>query len=523
MIKQIIQKYCKALDIKDFNNKTPEEEEKWQKLLELTPTARGYVCIAKDQGIDILGCYSKEALYNRYPFNFNIPTAAEYLKLEPKKVLLKGHIALYFTKEDVQILDNFVKNNSKKDISKIIKEQNCLKKYGVKSYKELDSYKEKLSKKIKENWQQKGYRENISNKVRLNWENKTEEEKLKKINNIKKAISQLPDEKRYHWRNFSKEKRDLIRKHISESRKEYYKKAVKENKINFIVDEHCCSHKEKEVENFIKSLGFEIQSNVRNLIKTKDGKVKELNIYIPEKKVAIEFDGVYWHSSKFSYPTFHLEKTELCDSIGVRLIHILDLYWNTKQDICKDIIKAALGKLEIKIPARKCIVKEIDSKTYKDFLNKYHIQGAVNSVFRYGLFYKNELVQCIGLGKSRFKKGEIELHRMCTKSDVQVLGGFSKLLKHCNQKHIISYIDRYIYNGKGYKKSGWSFIKYTSPSYVYYKNNKIYNRLNFQKYKLAKVLEVYDPNKTEFENMDANKYLRIYDCGTIKVEWNAKN
>lgn len=66
------------------------------------------------------------------------------------------------------------------------------------------------------------------------------------------------------------------------------------------------------------------------------------------------------------------------------------------------------------------------------------------------------------------------------------------------------------------------FKKYTT-SYIYFKNNKIYNRLQFQKHKLSKVLENYDPNKTEFENMNANKYLRIYDCGTIKVEWNAEN
>lgn len=144
--------------------------------------------------------------------------------------------------------------------------------------------------------------------------------------------------------------------------------------------------------------------------------------------------------------------------MGIRLIHILDYYWNTKKDICEDIIRAALGKLEIKISARKCEVKEIDSKVYKDFLNKYHIQGAVNSGIRYGLFYKNELVQYIGLGKSRFKKDEIELHRMCTKGNTQVLGGFSKLIKHCNQKHIISYIDRYIYTmGKVMKNLDGNF------------------------------------------------------------------
>lgn len=137
----------------------------------------------------------------------------------------------------------------------------------------------------------------------------------------------------------------------------------------------------------------------------------------------------------------------------------MDYYWNTKKDIYKDIIKSALGKLELKIPVRKCEVKGIDDKTYKDFLEENHIQGAVNSSIRYGLFYKNELVQCIGLGKSRFKKDEIELHRMCSKNNIQVLGGFSKLLKHCKQKHIVSYIDRYIYNGKSYEKSGVEIFK----------------------------------------------------------------
>lgn len=523
MHKQMLLKYCEALDIKDFNNLTKEEKIKWEKLISLSPTSRGYVCIAKDQGVDILECFSRKDLYERYHSHLNLKAIAKYLNIFPKGILLKGNIALYFTKKDVEILDNFIFNTSKKDLIKIVSEQTCIEKYGAKSYRDLNSYKENLSKKIKNNWKQKGYRENISIKVKKNYKNKTLKEKEIKRDNIKKSMSLLPKEKRNHWISFSKEKKDLICQRISEGRKKYYQKAIKENTINFIVDGHCCSHKEKEVEYFIKSLGFEIKSNVRNLIKTKDEKIKELDIYVPEKKVAIEFDGVYWHSSRFSSVNYHSEKTELCEDLGIRLVHILDYYWNTKKDICKDIIKAALGELEIKIPARECQIKEIDSETYKDFLTKYHIQGAVNSSIRYGLLYKGELVQCIGLGKSRFKKDEIELYRMCSKNNIQVLGGFSKLLKHCGQKHIISYIDRYIYNGNGYKKSGWEFIKYTKPSYVYYKNNKIYNRLQFQKHKLSKVLDIYDPNKSEFENMEANKYLRIYDCGTIKVEWNAKN
>lgn len=331
MNKQTLSKYCNVLDIKDFNNQTDEDKTKWQKLMSLSPTARGYVCVAKEQGVDILGCYSKDSLIKRYKSHLDIISIANYLKIEPKKVILKGNTSFYFTEQDVKLLDDCINNTPKKDLIRIVSEQTCLKKYGVKSYKELESYKESFSKKLKNNWQQPAYRKNISDKVKLNWQNKSEEEKELKKSNIKKAMSSLSEEKRNHWISFSKEKKDSICQHISEGRKKYYQNAIKENAINFIVDGHCCSHKEKEVEDFIKSLGFEIQSNVRNLIKTKDGKIKEIDIYIPEKKVAIEFDGVYWHSDKFSYPNAHLEKTELCEALGIRLIHILDYYWNTKK------------------------------------------------------------------------------------------------------------------------------------------------------------------------------------------------
>lgn len=152
-------------------------------------------------------------------------------------------------------------------------------------------------------------------------------------------------------------------------------------------------------------------------------------------------------------------------------------------------------------------------------MEENHIQRSINSSLRLGLFHEGELIAVIGFGKSRFKKGEYELHRFCTKLHTQVLGGFSKLIKHSGVKEFISYVDLSKFNGYGYMSTGFKILGYTEPSYVYVKGNVIYKRMSCQKHKLHKILENYDENRTEYDNMIANNYYRIYDCGNIKVKY----
>ena len=78
------------------------------------------------------------------------------------------------------------------------------------------------------------------------------------------------------------------------------------------------------------------------------------------------------------------------------------------------------------------------------FIYKNHIQGSINRGEYFGLYYENELIQIIQIGKSRFKKEESELLRMATKLNYEVIGGFSKLLKHQPYNEIYSYIDLYV-------------------------------------------------------------------------------
>ena len=109
---------------------------------------------------------------------------------------------------------------------------------------------------------------------------------------------------------------------------------------------------------------------------------------------------------------------------------------------------------------------------------------------------------------------------MCTKLNTQVVGGFSKLMAHQPYNHIISYINRSKFSGKGYKALGFTLIDTTKPSYNYYKGNVKLNRLACQRWKLHKLLEdAYDSNKTESENMLENGWLQVYDCGNFKVNY----
>lgn len=287
-----------------------------------------------------------------------------------------------------------------------------------------------------------------------------------------------------------------------------------------IICENCRSKKfssnaEKQVVEFIKSIysGTVLENN-RTIIKN-----AELDIYLPDKKIAIEFNGTFYHSSLFKDYKYHQNKTLACREKGIRLIHIFEYEWTFKQEKVKNLIKTALGVFDQVLYARQCLVKELSSNDYIAFLEINHFNGAVNSSIRYGLFYKDELVSVIGFGKSRFKRGETELHRFCNKASYRIIGGFSKLLKHSKQTHFFSYVDLAHFDGKGYDALGFSLIKITSPSYVYVKKDKVLNRIACQKHKLNNLLNRFNSNLTEQQNMSMNGYYQIYDCGNLKLEY----
>jgi hypothetical protein len=285
------------------------------------------------------------------------------------------------------------------------------------------------------------------------------------------------------------------------------------------------SLQEKELQEFIKEIipTDEIIFNARSLVKG-----FEIDIYIPKYNVAIEYNGLYWHSElNGKLKDYHLYKTQKCEEKNIQLIHIFEDEWIYNKNIVKSKIRSLLNKSLNRIYARKCIIKEVNNKDKNIFLNENHIQGEDKSKIKIGLYYNDELVSIITLGKLRkitgnkHEENKYELIRFTTKLNTNVVGAFSKLLKyfikHYNPNQIVSYADRRWSVGKLYMKSNFTFIHNTPPNYwymKYYKHRE--HRYKYRKSELIKLMDIYEPTKSEWENMKQNKYDRIWDCGSKK-------
>lgn len=120
------------------------------------------------------------------------------------------------------------------------------------------------------------------------------------------------------------------------------------------------SKEETELKDFLNSLDIKIIENDRMILEG-----KELDIFIPSHNIAIEYNGLYWHSEQYIDKNYHLNKTEACEAKGIQLIHIFEDEWLYKQDIVKSRLKNILGLTQNKIWARKCEIKIVDTKDSK--------------------------------------------------------------------------------------------------------------------------------------------------------------
>jgi len=278
------------------------------------------------------------------------------------------------------------------------------------------------------------------------------------------------------------------------------------------------SRAEVEVLDFIKSLGIKtIQSDRKSIAP------KEIDVFIPDKMVGIEYHGLYWHmennnnKNKYWDKNSHRDKMLLCRQKKINLIQIFSDEWIEKNEIVKSIIKNKLGLTDIKIGARKCEIREIHRKISKLFFEENHISGYTRSKISFGLYYENKLVCAIALRKPNHKKykNNIEISRFATALNVQVIGGFSKLMKSVEKwmsdkgyKKIITYSDLRWGDGNVYRSCGFEWVSDTGIDFWYTDGTIRYNRFMFRA----------QPGKTEKQVAEENGVYRIYGCGNYLYE-----
>ena len=270
---------------------------------------------------------------------------------------------------------------------------------------------------------------------------------------------------------------------------------------------------EYQIVQYIKSLGIaNIKISDRTLLKK-----HEIDIFLPDYNLAIEFNGIYWHTEQQNRgKTYHVQKTIDCEHKDVQLLHIPSNEWENddKRVIWQSIIKNKLH-LNNRVYARKCALREVPLQEAKKFFNNNHLQGFRGGSIKLGLYCGDELVQALIIGKSRYnKKYQYELIRMASSMNTTVVGGFSKLLASVDVP-FITYADRTYSNGKGYKAVGLTYHNTTAPGSKYVVNGELHSRVQYQKHKLKDKLQIFNEDFSEYENMVINGFDRIWDCGNI--------
>lgn len=284
------------------------------------------------------------------------------------------------------------------------------------------------------------------------------------------------------------------------------------------IDTHT-SGGEQEVIALLKSWGLNVQ-------KYKAGYF-EIDIYSPEHKIGIEYNGNYWHSTRAGRDSkYHLGKTQTANSKGIFLYHIFEYEWFNRKAQIINQLKNLFGLNKETIFARKCVVKAVKPSESAKFQDENHIQGSSHAAVHLGLYYKDELVSLMTFGKSRFNKSiSWELVRFCSKAGTNVVGGASKLFKHFirtyNPDSIVSYSDIAKTKGTLYGVLGFSNTGTSKPSYVWVSHQEVYTRYQCQKHLLLK-RGFGSYGNTEREIMENRNFAQVFDCGNRVHIWECK-
>jgi predicted Zn-ribbon and HTH transcriptional regulator len=268
---------------------------------------------------------------------------------------------------------------------------------------------------------------------------------------------------------------------------------------------------------------------------------KELDIFIPEFNLAIEYNGsIYHHSSNSIYVSnflkntskskdYHFNKWRLCKENNITLLSIYDFYWSypIKREIYKSKIRHYLN-MDVKIMARKCYILEISNKEAYIFYEKNHLEGkgfGYKDSKSYGLFFDNKLLMCCTIGKfysQTSKTFKMKLHRIATLLDFTVVGGISKMSKYL-ERNFGEYDYQITLSTGGSTLHDLRLNFLVIPPRYFWVNSKNISEYYHRNYCQKQVLEQHFnqpllPDDTENTYMEKLGYIKVYDNGLAKIK-----
>lgn len=279
---------------------------------------------------------------------------------------------------------------------------------------------------------------------------------------------------------------------------------------------------------------------------------KEIDLYAPEYNLALEYDGVKWHSGvtkadRRQYAAKHIEKTDLCEKHGIQLIHLFETEWLNSRECVIDKLSAIFHRPMERYMARKCYTQVVESGTTEfnkcrdevvAFLNRNHIQGAGMSgscrvMLRDKATGELRAVCCFQNrhGRSKATEEEWDLCRYATALGTTVAGGITKCISAFRGAHpecrvLTSLADRRWTSTlrSAYSSSGFEWDGETAHADYFYVVKRegrlrLVNKSNYQLKHIDREFPetfVEGADNTEWARMERAGVPYIYDCGKMK-------
>lgn len=287
------------------------------------------------------------------------------------------------------------------------------------------------------------------------------------------------------------------------------------------------SQQEEEINSFLENEGL-IQGTdyKRHARKMFQGKY-EVDFYFPQQKIAIEYNGLYWHSETKRSNRYHYDKWKACQELGIQLITIWEDDYLKNPQLIHTMLAHKIGiAQQKKVFARQTKVVEIEYSEAERFLNKNHIQGNVQGSNYLGLFSKEKELVAVTVWTQRGNKAYLERYA----TSRRVIGGLGKILSYylksrCEGiEQIITFAAHDVSNGNLYETLGFVADKELKPDYSYIVNKKRIHKFN---YRIKRFREdphlLYQEGLTETQLASLNKILRIWDCGKTRYVLDVDN
>ena len=246
---------------------------------------------------------------------------------------------------------------------------------------------------------------------------------------------------------------------------------------------------------------------------------KEIDIYVPSKKIGVEYNGILFHSEKYDKDNqYHLNKTEGCRKKGVRLIHVFEDEYDRRPELVLDMIRKIMGDTDglknVDI-YDVTVVKKISGEMGRKFFKFNHIEGCdKGDLLCYGAYAGKKLVAVMGFSKD-IDEDCWKLARYTEKIGYKCVGVdkalFKLFIEENNAVKVSGFLDR---RWTAFEENNWlidlgfKLDGTVEPDYRY-----IYiNATDPRRYKVG-----------EKKNMNEETgYVKIWDCGLWRFEWNKK-